>query len=740
MATTGYEQCGMTTERHATALFAGGFAIATALTVVATVFAISGVGASGPAGPPLFGLLVASLLIAMALGVVLALRIVRIIGQRNVPQRGARLQLRFVALFSAAAVIPAILVALFLGAIMNRGMESWFSVRVQTTMESAGTVGRRYVENAKNSLAGRMLAMASDLNYAENGLTSEPALFQDFLLKQTSFREFDSAYLVQRNGEVLAAARVTADPSFSVPNAAAFDDAALGQPSLMVFEDAGMIRGLVRLTAYPDAFLYVARAEPLLRQLRVFDDSLQAYRSAEDHSRRLQALFGLAYLNVALLVLLGAVWLGLMNAMRLSEPIGRLADAAGRVASGDLTARVAVGLERDEVDALGSAFNRMTSQIEAQRADLVKARQEAEERSSFTQTVLANVSAGVLGLDDAGRITAVNNSAAGLLQVQEGGLEGRRLVEIAPEFAEIVRAAQESPSLETRRIDIARVGGTIHLSVRATALGAEEGVVLTFDDMTKLVAAQRQEAWKDVARRIAHEIKNPLTPIQLSAERLRRKYLSEIKSDPDTFQRCTDTILRQVADIGRMVDEFSGFARMPAPRIERVDIAEIARESVFAQRLSHADIRFDVEGATEPLFVECDGRLIAQALTNLLKNAAEAIGARRTATGEPKEGHVLLRLEASGDRDVRLAITDNGVGLPLVDRARLVEPYVTTRAKGTGLGLAIVKRVVEDHGGALGLSDSPMPGPGAMISITLPLSPPIPDDPALQRQETSHVI
>jgi two-component system, NtrC family, nitrogen regulation sensor histidine kinase NtrY len=366
---------------------------------------------------------------------------------------------------------------------------------------------------------------------------------------------------------------------------------------------------------------------------------------------------------------------------------------------------------------LGRAFNRMTTQLEAQRGELIKARQEAEARSAFTRTVLSDVSAGVIGLDPDGRIAVANRSAATLLGQPDAKLEGRRLLEVAPEFAEILRRAAEQEPQESHRVDLQRQGGATHLNVRINADAAGRGQVLTFDDMTRLVAAQRQEAWKDVARRIAHEIKNPLTPIQLSAERLQRKYGREITEDREVFERCTDTILRQVADIGRMVDEFSGFARMPAPRPKLTDLTELMRASAFAQRLSSPDIRFDVEStATAPLW--CDERLMAQAITNVVKNASEAIQARRQQTGEPKEGRVLLRLSDIKDV-VILEIIDNGIGFPAKDRARLVEPYVTTRAKGTGLGLAIVQRVVEDHGGILELTDAD-PAPGAVVRFVLP--------------------
>lgn len=699
--------------------FAAGFVAAAGLTVTATLFAISGAGPVGPVSPTMLALLGASLLISGFLATLLIIRIVRIAGARSTPETGARLHLRFVSLFSAAAVAPAVLVALFLGTTMSRGVEAWFSDRVETVVENGAVVGRNYIEAAQENLRGEVLAMATDLNRAEAGLRTQTGAYNAYLDAQTRQRFFASAYVIDSKGAILAAAQTVETPRFSRPAAADFAEANGGDLTMRLFEDEGLIRALYKLEAYDDAYLYVARlVDPeILTSLRSFERAVVSYREAEDNRARLQVLFSLAYLATAVLVLLGAVWLGLSNATRVAEPIGRLAEAARRVASGDLAARVAVGRERDEVDALARAFNRMTSQLETQRSDLVNARQDAEDRSRFTQAVLSNVSAGVVGLDRAGRVTAANSSAAALLGVRSGDLEGRRLTDVAPEFADIT--SRESGG-GARRIDLARAGGTVHLSVRVSGGDSASDFVLTFDDMTKLISAQRQEAWKDVARRIAHEIKNPLTPIQLSAERLQRKYGGEIQSDPETFQRCTQTILRQVADIGRMVDEFSGFARMPTPRFEAADLADIAREAVFAQRLSFADVDFEVEGVDAPAPVTCDGRLIGQALTNVLKNAGEAIQGRRQKDGEPKEGRVVLQLARLDDAFV-VSIYDNGPGFPQQDRDKFVEPYVTTRAKGTGLGLAIVQRIIEDHGGALTLDDAPPPGPGALVQIILPI-------------------
>jgi two-component system nitrogen regulation sensor histidine kinase NtrY len=713
-------------DRPATAWFAIIFVAAAALTVTATLFAVSGAGPFGPASPVMLWLVCASLALSVVLAGFLGLRIVRIAGGRGVTETGARLHLRFASLFSLAAVVPAIIVALFLGATISRGVEQWFSDQVKTVVENAAGVGRLYIQSVESGIRSQVMAMANDVDQpdAAQGLREQPERFAGYLRDQAQARGFASAYLLDAKGRPIARGEPPRAPPFEAPSSGDLADAGKGAIPISLFERAGLLRSLVKLNSYPGAYLYVSQPidEGMLGQLRTYEQAVIAYRETERRRAGLQTLFVLSYLATAWLVLLGAVWVGLSNASRIAEPIGRLAEAAGRVASGDLAARVGVSAERDEVDALGRAFNRMTAQLQTQRADLVNARQDAESRSRFIRAVLAGVSAGVVGLDPDGRVRVANRSAEALLGVAEGELEGRRLLDVAPEFRSVLQGDHPLPDEGPHRVDLVRDGGTIHLSLRRSLdPGGAGGVVLTFDDMTKLIAAQRQEAWKDVARRIAHEIKNPLTPIQLSAERIQRKYANEIRSDPEVFQRCTDTILRQVADIGRMVDEFSAFARMPIPRMGAADLTELLRANAFAQRLAFPDTRFEFEGPEGQVLIWCDERLIAQALTNILKNAGEAVGARRSRDGEPKEGRVIVRLEETPTHAI-VSIIDNGLGLPVKDRARLVEPYVTTRAKGTGLGLAIVQRVVEDHGGALELHDAPGPGPGAMVRIVLPKS------------------
>ena len=698
-------------------LFAIGFAAAATMTAVATLFAVTGAGPIERASGAMVALLCASLFIALVLTVVLGLRIWKLVRSRARHVSGAQMHLRFAALFSLAAVAPAVIVALFLGASLSSGLEQWFSGRMRSVVENGAGVGQAYLREATENVRGEMLAMAQDLNRARTGLTADINAYRQYLTDQASLRNFPAAYVLNRNSARMAIAEMPNSAPFTPPSSQSFDTADRGDVSVAFTQTPDAIRALYRLADYDDAYLYTVRPleSGIVSKLYAFDQSVFDYREIERRRTSLQTLFALSYLSTAWLVLLAAVWLGLANATRIAEPVGALANAARRLASGDLAVRVAAGRERDEVDDLGRAFNAMSEQIEAQRAALMRARIDAEMRSGFTQAVLSGVSAGVIGLDRDGRVNALNESAEKLLGV--GKLMGRRLVDVAPEFSELLGVGPGG-AVEAVRVDLVRDGVPVHLSVRASAAAGAEGVVLTFDDMTKLIAAQRQEAWKDVARRIAHEIKNPLTPIQLSAERLKRKYGREIHTDPETFVRCTDTILRQVADIGRMVDEFSAFARMPTPRMAEEDLAEIVRASAFAQRIAFPDTRFDVEAPDGPAPLWCDGRLIGQALTNILKNAAEAIQTRRLEGGEPKEGRVLVRLTES-DTEARIEVTDNGVGFPVKDRERLFEPYVTSRAKGTGLGLAIVQRVAEDHGGRLELSDPPGGGPGALVRITL---------------------
>jgi two-component system nitrogen regulation sensor histidine kinase NtrY len=436
-----------------------------------------------------------------------------------------------------------------------------------------------------------------------------------------------------------------------------------------------------------------------------------------DHNRSwLQIAFAWIFAIVALLVLLAAGLVGLIIANQIARPVGMLINAAERVRSGDLSVRVKEASTGDELAGLSRAFNRMTGQLAAQRTELMDAYSQIDGRRRFTETVLAGVSAGVIGLDAQGLIELPNRTADELLGLDLLAATGHPLAEIVPEFAPLFNEVAASPDkARTAEIQTGPATHRRHLLVRIGAElsgGRTDGFVVTFDDITELQLAQRKAAWADVARRIAHEIKNPLTPIQLSAERLKRRFTKEIKSDPEIFAQCADTIIRHVGDIGRMVDEFSAFARMPQPVIKPEDIGRIAREALVLQKTARPGIQWTTEIPERGPIVPCDRRMVRQALTNLLQNAADAVSMREGA------GHIALRLEELPD-EMRISVADDGVGLPEEDRARLTEPYVTHKPKGTGLGLAIVKKIMEDHGGTLTLGDQPE-GPGAVASLVLP--------------------
>jgi two-component system nitrogen regulation sensor histidine kinase NtrY len=692
-----------------------GYGSAAALSVLCVFLAsrAPGAGPIGPASQAVLGFLLLDLTLILALATAVGLRVARLFGARTT-DAGARLHLRFVALFGIAAVLPAIVVAVFFGVLVTRGVDSWFSQRVRTVVENSATVAKSYVNEQTRTTYGDLLAMATDLNRAAPLFKESPVSFGRILEGQAANRYFPAAYVIDREGRVLASAEAPSAPPFVAPPPSTIRDADT-DVVIRPFESADLLRAIYRMKAYDDAYLYVVRrVDPgILNHLRATEGSLQAYRDAERNRRQIQAVFGLTYLDTVLLVLVGAVWLGLAAAGAIAAPVARLVQAADRVAGGDLSARVEDHEDPDEIAVLSRAFNRMTSDLQAQQAALRAAGLDAESRRQFIETVLAGVSAGVVGLDKAGRISAANERARVLLGM-EGDLVGIKLADAAPELKEVVGKAGRGSAEE--ELDIARGPEVRRLNVRASR-AADGGLVLTFDDITRLVTAQRNAAWKDVARRIAHEIKNPLTPIQLSAERLRRKYRGELTGDLEIFDRCTETIIRQVGDIGRMVDEFSAFARMPAPRFAEVDLGELLRQAVFAQRVADPDTTLElVEDATAAV-TSADAAMIGQALTNVLKNAGEAVQARRHSEHD-LQGRIIARLFEDRD-DLVVEVEDNGIGLPDSHRERLTEPYVTTREKGTGLGLAIVKRILEDHGGELNLLDAPQ-RPGALAVLRFP--------------------
>ncbi|MBX6320200.1 MAG: PAS domain-containing sensor histidine kinase [Rhodospirillaceae bacterium] len=667
-------------------------------------------------------LLLINLVVLLLLGAVVARRLVALWLERRRGLAGARLHARLVLIFSLVAVAPAIIMAVFSALFLQLGMESWFSERVRTAVADSLAVAQAYLQEHQQRLATESVAMAQELRRQVPFIGPDRDRLERLLNLLSSLRSFSEAVVVDGQRRILARTGFTLAMEFDadLPDWA-FQQAREGDVVILPSSLEDRVRALVQLDDASDTFLYVGRlVDPrVIAHLDKTRTAARLYKALEGRRSGLQITFAAIFFVVALLLLLVAIWLALLFANRLVRPVSRLVAASERIGAGDLGARVPESAEDDEISLLSRAFNRMTEQLESQRSALVNANRTLDERRRFMELVLSGVSAGVIGLDPAGRINLPNRSASDLLGTDLDSQIGRPLSEIVPEMGPLIAAAARRPGRNADgQISLVRGASqkTLHVRVAAEATDAGPiGYVVTFDDVTALLSAQRMAAWADIARRIAHEIKNPLTPIQLSAERLKRKYLKEIVSDPETFSACTDTIIRQVGDIGRMVTEFSAFARMPAPTMKEEDLASICRQALLLQQNAHPAITYHRALGTQPVLLSCDARQIGQALTNLLQNAAESIEARTPPEeGILPPGEIWVRLEEEEGR-VILAVEDNGRGLPGRDRDRLTEPYVTTRAKGTGLGLAIVKKVMEDHGGELRLEDRP--GGGASIKL-----------------------
>jgi len=650
---------------------------------------------------------------------VLAARLTRVWVERRRGSAGSRLHVRLVFLFSGVAVAPTIVVACFAVAFFHFGIQSWFNEPVRASLEESLQVSRGYLDEHRNNIRSVALEMANDLARAGRFLSADPTVFAQVLDTQTTLRGLTEAVIYEpTTGQVLAAAGIFVGMGVEAPGQTTTQQALNGDVVVLNAGDGTRVRAVVRLESTPPLMLMIGRPiDPtILGYMQRTEQAVAEYQRLDANRSWLQVAFAWIFAIVALLVLLAAGLIGLIMANQIARPVGMLINAAERVRSGDLTVRVQEPATGDELAGLSRAFNRMTGQLAAQRTELMDAYSQIDERRRFTETVLAGVSAGVIGLDAQGRIELPNRTADELLGLDLLAATGHPLADIVPEFSGLFAEVAANPDkARTAEIQAGPRDHRRHLLVRIGAElsgGRTDGFVVTFDDITELQSAQRKAAWADVARRIAHEIKNPLTPIQLSAERLKRRFSKEIQSDPDTFIQCADTIIRHVGDIGRMVDEFSAFARMPQPVIKPEDIGRIAREALVLQKTARPGIAWVTDIPERGPVVPCDRRMLRQALTNLLQNATDAVAMRDGA------GHITLTVRDLPD-GAEIIVGDDGVGLPQEDRSRLTEPYVTHKPKGTGLGLAIVKKIMEDHGGALTLGDQP-DGPGAVATLALP--------------------
>jgi len=666
------------------------------------------------------GLLVADLVIAVALVALLAVRLTQLWLDRRRGAAGSRLHMRLVLVCSLFTITPTLIVTIILSLLVIN-LTDFVVKPAQASYEAARQIGEPVRRAREEEILREIGAVASSLQAIGIDAVRDKEATTSLLERLIDGRPIIEAIVVEAGADELHVLERAV-----TPNAEGLKDPT---PSAQALWRAVNQNGPVEIQAPNGAYFIMQLfvAEPLFLvtghsvDLRVVDyiKSIEFagsfYSQIEQAMQRSQLLIFVVCGAIALLMLLAAVWLAILFASRLTEPIGGLMAAAERVRGGDLTARVEEGPPNDELGQLTRSFNRMASQIEQQRGDLIDVNKELDTRRRLTDAVLAGVSAGVLSVDSAGIITRTNRSALELLTLPEDGVVERPLIAVMPELAPLVEQAAERPDRLTQgQVEIVQ-GGTRRILLVRISAASDAGSVVTFDDVTDLMSAQRMAAWGDVARRIAHEIKNPLTPIQLSAERLKRRYLKQIKEDPETFSICTDTIIRQVGDIGRMVDEFSSFARMPRPTVKPEDAKELCQQALFLQRNGNPDVRYVSTLPDGPVPLICDRRQVSQVLTNILKNSAEAIEGREAAPGQTlPPGEITLTLR-DDDATVRIIVDDNGKGLPKEGRERLTEPYMTTRSKGTGLGLAIVKKIMEDHGGYLALDDRE--GGGARISL-----------------------
>jgi two-component system nitrogen regulation sensor histidine kinase NtrY len=627
----------------------------------------------------------------------------------------ARLHVQIVSLFSIMAVLPAVLVAIVANVTIERGLDRLFSGPTREVIENSLIIARAYMQEHAQLIRGDILGMANDIGRARPLYDQDRQSFREFLTASAASRNLPGAMLIDKDRHVLESAETGIQLAFAAPPADFLSNVNENEPEIAVLPEQNYVAALIRLRAFNDTFLYVARQlDPhVVEQLKQTEASVAEYAEIEARRLGVQVNFALIFAVIALTILMASILLGLNFANSLVTPIRRLMGAAHMVSTGDLHVQVPVLRSEGDLAQLGETFNKMTQELRTQRDELVNASDLIDSRRRFIEAVLSSASAGIIGVDASGSVGILNRSAEKLIGHAESETLDHPLSDVLPELDEMMKTARESTQrLVQGQITINRDGHERNLSVRVTAeqtSQTRDSYIITLDDITELVSAQRTSAWADVARRIAHEIKNPLTPIQLSAERIRRKFGKSIVEDKAVFEQCTDTIVRQVDDIRRMVDEFSRFARMPKPVIEGEDVADTVRQAVFLMRVGHPDVEIEADVKEEPLRAKFDRRLISQALTNIIKNAAEAIEA--VPAEELGRGRIDV-IAAREKDDIVIDVIDNGIGLPKVSRARLLEPYVTTREKGTGLGLAIVGRVLQDHGGRIELHDASEMRPG----------------------------
>ena len=708
------------------------------VSALSTYLVLTGLTVVAPSNGVVYTVLaINSVLIAAMIGVISwQVRGLRQAWRERVP--GARLHIRIVALFSIIAALPALLLAVGATTSFSRSLDGWFSKRTRAIIDNSVNVARAYLDEHGQVIRTDVVNMGRDLDAAADTVRTHPADLQHLLLAQAGLRDLPVAYIIDKNAIPLVIAVEDNKLPYIAPPPEVIAQATSGQVPLLMPKNNNRVAAVIKLDKYPGQFLYVARgvSPTVVRHLRATEQNVDEFERLRAARFGLKLAHGLMYLMISMTALLAAIWAGMWFAGRFVAPIRRLIAAAQQVSRGNLAVELPERRGEGDLRRLSHTFNTMTRELKTQRDTLVSTNAELSERRRFIEAVLSGVSAGVIGLDKNGTVSLVSRSAETLLATSERDLVGQTLSDKLPAFAAVVAAHCEAVPKDAGHkprapdqvsLSVGDEERTFAVTVTREAAGGAGRAVVTFDDITELVSAQRTSAWADVARRIAHEIKNPLTPIILSAERIRRKYGKAITEDRETFDKLTATIERQAGDIKTMVDEFAAFARVPKPVIETGDLREAVQESVILFREGHPAVRYELVMPETPVSGSFDRRLITQAVTNLVKNATEAVesyGETPDAKADKAwRGRVEVRLVAEAQRFL-IEVIDTGAGLPKQNRSRLLEPYVTTKGhKGTGLGLAIVQKITEQHGGSLALEDAPEAPDrrrGALVRITLP--------------------
>lgn len=701
------------------------------VSALATFLILTNLTPITPRGEVVFFVLLANLLLILAVIGVVAYQGATLYRAWKDKVAGARLHIRIVGLFSLIAILPALALAFAATTTFVRAMDGFFAERTRQIIQNSHDVAEDYLNEHGQVIRTDAVNMARDLGESLELLTSDPEQFRKLVFVQAGLRDLPVAYIIDGEGKPLVTAIENERIPYRPPPANVLDLARQGQVPLLLPKDAYRVAAVKKLNGASDIYLFVARgvSPTVIDQLRRTEQGVEEYNELRKRRSGLQIAHGLLFFMISLTGLLAAIWAGLWFAGRFVAPIGRLIAAAQYISKGNLNIVLPERRGEGDLRRLSATFNTMTSELKSQQDELLAANNQLTERRVFIEAVLSGVSAGVIGLDSQGHIRLVNPSAEQLLAQTSDNLVGQKLDAVLPDLADYLHQVETDPSFARKRAPLTLLvdGEERTFGVRLTQEAAEtdRGKVVTLDDITELVAAQRTSAWADVARRIAHEIKNPLTPIQLSAERIRRKYGKVLTEDREVFDKCTETIVRQVDAVARLVDDFSRFAKMRAPEFVNQDLRNVIREPVtlFQMSLEGSDVRLSIPD--EPVITAVDADHLGQVITNLVKNAAEAIeGVVESGDRGPGfRGLIEVSLTSDGET-AEIVVLDNGTGLDKQHRKRLLEPYVTTKAKGTGIGLAIVQQIVEQHGGTITLDDAPVTETrprGARVSVRLPI-------------------